>query len=108
MRINTLDLPEKLLEFFHQSGGDANTVWDLKKRFIFLHGFGRKFNLSSGLYLLAYQWLRAGFPLRQGADEYSQRAEEVPAAAQLIEGDPDCRNARETRYASLPILAPLS
>ena len=96
-------LPEKLLEFFHQSGGDANTVWDLKKRFIFLHGFGRKFNLSSGLYLLAYQWLRAGFPLRQGADEYSQRAEEVPAAAQLIEGDPDCRNARETRYTSLPM-----
>ena len=97
------NLPEKLLGFFHSSGGDANTVWDLKKRFIFLLGFGKKFELTAALYELAYQWLRAGFSLRQGADEYSQKADNVPPAAHLIEGDSTCQDARETRYTLLPV-----
>ena len=95
------NLPEKMLEFFHSAGGNANTVWDLKKRFVFLRDFGRKFDLTAALYELAYQWLRAGFPLRQGADEFSQKAESVPPMAQLIEGDCACRDARETKYTLL-------
>lgn len=97
------DLPEKLLEFFHHSGGGTTTVWDLKKRFVFLRDFAKKHNLTAGLYELAYQWLKAGFSLQQGADEYSQRTDSVPPAARLMEGDPSCLGALETKYAVLPM-----
>lgn len=92
------DFVVKLLEFFHQSGGSSSTVWDLKKRFLFLLNFCQVNGLKTARRHLAYQWLLAGYLPNQGPDEYSQKVETVPEDAQLVSGDPACLNLRESRY----------
>ena len=90
----------RLLDFFHRGQGDSNTVWDLKKRFLFLLDFCREYDLQTAQRALAYQWLRAGFLPGQGPDEYTRKIFEIPSFAELIEGTAECVGARETRYWS--------
>lgn len=92
----------RLLEFFLRSGGDASAVWDLKKRFLFLHNFAREHHLKEGERELARQWLRAGFPPEQGADTCSKKLAALPPDAVLETGDGSCAAARETRYWLIP------
>lgn len=92
----------KLLEFFHQAAGSSQTVWDLKKRFLFLTDFCKEHKLKKSQNILALQWLRAGFLPAQGPDMYSAKAETVPPEAELIEGNAECLGARESRYWSFP------
>jgi hypothetical protein len=89
-----------LLEFFHRRGGDHNTVWDLKKRFLFMLDFCCYHNLETSQNILAYQWLLAGFLPGQGPDKYAEKALEVPPEATLIHGNKECVGKRETRYWS--------
>ena len=95
------DFVNRILEFFHQEGGDSNAVWNLKKRFIFLHGFSRRYSLQQGAFELAYQWLAAGLPPAEGASVDVQKTDGIPSAAVLCAGNPECTGARETRYWQL-------
>ena len=97
------DFIKKLLEFFHRSGGNSNTVWDLKKRFLFLLDFCNNNQLETSCNQLAYQWLLAGFLPGQGPDKYAQKAIEIPAEAIFISGNKECVGKRETRYWSFNI-----
>lgn len=93
----SLFLPE-LLAFFHRAGGNSTTLWDLKKRFLFLFDFCSLHHLESSLPLLALQWLKAGFPPGEGADKYSEKLSFIPPEAELCQGDAACLYERETRY----------
>ena len=88
----------RLLAFFHRSGGNAAAMWDLKKRFTFLHDFCKENHLPQCARALGFQWLMAGFPPGQGAECYAEKSEAPPADAQLQYGEDPCRNARETRF----------
>ena len=90
--------PGQLLSFFHKTGGSCNTVWDLKKRFLFLLDFCKEHYLHNSRILLAYQWLIAGFLPGQGPDEYSSKIENIPDGVQLHSGEESCRGERESRY----------
>ena len=90
-----------LLDCFHEADGDSETLWDLKKRFLFLLDFCRKYSLKHTQLELAYQWLRAGFTPGQGADLFSKKCNGIPSEAVLRYGSIDCLNARETRYYAL-------
>ena len=92
------DFVSRLLSHFHDAGGNASVLWDLKKRFLFLHSFCRKYHLGKSQRALGYQWLCAGFPPEQGPDVYSCKTSTVPAGAELIHGDRACLGERETRY----------
>lgn len=95
------DFVLRLLEFFHKSQGDAMVLWDLQKRFLFLQSFCRTYCLNNSAVELAYQWLLAGFPAGQGADEYSGEEKEVPENAVLYAGSDACTGERKTRYYSI-------
>ena len=97
------DFVKKLLEFFHHTGGSCNTVWDLKKRFLFMFDFCRTYNLQQSQAVLAYQWLIAGFLPGQGPDEYSCKIENIPENTTLIAGNESCRGERESRYWSFKL-----
>ena len=92
----------KLLDFFHQAGGSSQTVWDLKKRFLFLTDFCKAYKLTRSQNVLAFQWLQAGFLPAQGPDVYSVKAEMIPEDAVLFSGNAECLGARESRYWSFP------
>ncbi len=92
------DFVKCLLDFFHSSNGNCNTVWDLKKRFIFLHDFCRKYNLINSQAVLAYQWLTAGFLPGQGPDKYTEKIDSIPVGAVLHDGDGSCLGEKESRY----------
>ena len=94
------DMVQKLLDFFHQAGGDASVLWDLKKRFLFLQDFCQKYQLAEAKRELAWQWLLAGYLQQQGPDEYSNKAQNIPFEAEHISGDPAVSGARESRYWS--------
>lgn len=98
MRWECVDFVSRLLSYFHESGGTATVLWDLKKRFIFLQSFCEKYQLEKSQRVLAYQWLCAGFPPEQGPDRYSSKTSTVPDGAELIHGDGCCLGERETRY----------
>ena len=91
----------QLLRYFHKAGGNAAAIWDLQKRFVFLHGFCMEHDLHECARLLAFQWLMAGFPPEQGADRYSVKSVPPPADARLQTGSEACLNARETRFRTL-------
>ena len=95
------DPAARLLDAFHRAGGNSDALWDLKKRFIFLHDLCRKDGLTQTLSTLACQWLTAGFTPGQGADLFSEKCSSVPADAVLCSGSADCLNARETRFYTL-------
>lgn len=95
------DFTVRLLEFFYHADGSSSAVWNLKKRFLFLLEFCKTYDLKQGKFELAYQWLLAGYPLSQGPDEYSRKAETIPENAFLKSGTKDCLSARETRLWSL-------
>ena len=86
------------LNFFHQKSGSRNTVWDLKKRFLFVLDFCKEHQLERSQRQLACQWLLAGFLPGQGPDEYSVKTDSIPPEAQLIAGAADCSDKRETRF----------
>ena len=91
----------KLLEFFHKMGGSANSVWDLKKRFLFLLEFCRANSFEKALHTLNFEWLRAGYPAEQGADLFSKRIPALPEKAVLLEGNGECAKAKESRIYRL-------
>ena len=97
------DFVTRLLAFFHQFGGNASVLWNLKKRFLFLLDFCREYNLPQGQLALAYQWLLAGFQPGQGPDEYTFKTAHIPPEAVLELGSAECLNARETRYWIFPM-----
>ena len=88
----------KLFENFRKTGGHSQTVWDLQKRFLFLHDFCVTEHLEKSQNLLAFHWLQAGFPPGQGPDKYSEKADKIPEDAHLHAGDPACRDAQATRF----------
>ena len=93
-------LPD-FLDFFRRKGGSSATVWDLKKRFLFVFDFCCSRQLECAKRELALQWLLAGFPQGQGADIFSVRCGTPPAEACLLSPSDDCLKAVETRYWSL-------
>ena len=88
----------ELLEYFHSLKGNSATLWDLKKRFLFLDDFCRIRKLTESSVELAWQWLLAGFPPGQGPDLYSEKVPAIPSGVQLRQGTEECRNARESRF----------
>ena len=94
------DMVRKLLAFFHNAGGNASVLWDLKKRFLFLLEFCKTHQLADVCCELAWQWLLAGYPQQQGPDEYSCKAQTIPSEARHISGNPAAWGARESRYWS--------
>ncbi|MBR2427059.1 MAG: DUF4080 domain-containing protein [Lentisphaeria bacterium] len=97
------DFVSGFLAYFHQSGGNSQTMWDLKKRFLFLYDFCRTHHLERSLRILARQWLFAGYPPEQGPDTYSEKADHIPAGANLYMGPGECLRERETRYWRFPL-----
>ena len=97
------DFAAKLFDSFRKTGGNAQTVWDLQKRFLFLHKFCEAEHLEKSQNQLAFQWLQAGFPPGQGPDKYSAKAEKIPENAALYAGDPNCRDAQATRFWHFPL-----
>ena len=95
------EIAGKLLEFFHKMGGSANSVWDLKKRFLFLLEFCRANSFEKALHTLNFEWLRAGYPAGQGADLFSKRIPTLPEKAVLLEGNGECAKAKESRIYRL-------
>jgi len=89
---------DKLFDFFRQNNGSSQTVWDLKKRFLFLYDFCTAYKLEKSQNMLAFQWLKAGFLPGQGPDKYSQKIPAIPPQAKLVSGDAACLGARESRY----------
>lgn len=90
----------EFLKFFHKSNGDAMVLWDLKKRFLFIHEFCRSYDLPRSHRLLAYQWLLAGYLQGQGPDEYSRKSVDIPEGAEYLTGNKEALGARESRYWS--------
>ena len=91
------------LDFFHRSGGDSTTIWDLKKRFLFLLDLCRELKLAEGQRELAFQWLCAGFPTAQGPDSYSRKCGQPEKGFRVISGSAACIGAPETRYWHFPM-----
>ena len=93
-------LPE-FLSFFLSNGLDLKRIFDLKKRFLLVESYlsGRNWKLPREV--LAYQWLRAGFPPEAGPGAAARKAERPPEDALLAEGDPASREERETRFLRL-------
>ena len=91
----------ELFEYFHNVKGNSSTLWDLKKRFLFLADFCRIRKLTESSVELAWQWLLAGFPPGQGPDLFSEKVSEIPAGVQLRQGTDECRNARESRFLKI-------
>ena len=98
MRAECVNFVVRLLSHFHESGGSASVLWDLKKRFLFLHSFCENYHLEKSQRVLGYQWLCSGFPPEQGPDIYSCKVSTVPADATLLHGECACFGERETRY----------
>lgn len=97
------DFVTRILSFFHDAKGDSTTLWDLKKRFLFLLNICRKENLERSQRELACHWLMAGFPPGQGPDEYSEKCQSPPAQARLTAGTASCLGLPETRFWHLPL-----
>lgn len=93
-------LPE-FLSFFLSNGLDLKRLFDLKKRFLLVESYlsGRNWKLPGEV--LAYQWLRAGFPPEAGPGAAARKAERPPEDALPVEGDPASRMERETRFLRL-------
>ena len=98
MQRECVDFVSKLLDHFYTNGGSSNVLWDLKKRFLFLHSFCVIHNLEYSLHILALHWLFAGFPPEQGADTFSVKTDSVPEEAEIYMGTAECLGERETRY----------
>lgn len=90
-----------LFTFFREQGGTFHTLFDLKKRFLFLAEFLTTAPDDRVLFCLAYHWLCAGYPLRQGPDRFSGKCEAPGPEYRLLSGDASCVTERETKFVRL-------
>ncbi len=103
MSCESTEFVPRFLEFFQRIGGNCRTVWDLKKRFLFLLDFCSEYNLPKSRAVLAFKWLQAGYLPGQGPDKYTRKADKIPPAAKLCSGVPECVGERESQYWALPV-----
>lgn len=90
---------EKMAERLREEKRGADSLLDLKKRFLFLVDFledKEKFEYTA--FLLACAWLEAGFPLSAVPAKNLQNLEKLPEDAQFLYGNILCKEKRETKF----------
>lgn len=91
-----------LTDFLQAAHREADTMLDLKKRFLLLFDFMQRERMPLASDELAFQWLMSGYPAGEGPALAAQTVRSVPDPASLLHGSGECLTHRETKLRSLP------